>query len=202
MGGGGPHATPPCTLPQWLLYAPHYVCASQSIGYLGVARLSIPVRRNTHWVETAAPPYTQLHPNTCPPVPHLVPSVTDWEAAVIAPAEMEEEPKPIAAPLAPFTPLAPAPAPAPAEPTPAPAPMTAPEAYEVQGCDTDCDHPCNKPCGQTWEDCFVVQEYSGTYDLRLADCEDSEPLLPGVLKRHVRRKGEVQQTKRTRPRTS
>ena len=35
-----------------------------------------------------------------------------------------------------------------------------------------------------------VQEYSGTYDLRLA--EDNE-MIPGVLKRHVRRKGEVQQ---------
>ena len=78
---------------------------------------------------------------------------------------------------------------------PAPAPAPAPVIYEVQGCGSDCDYPCNKQCGQTWDECYAVQEYSGTYDLKMADGE----IIEGVLKRHVRRKGEVQpQTKRPR----
>ena len=68
--------------------------------------------------------------------------------------------------------------------------------YEVQNCGSDCDYPCGKACGKLWDDCYVVEEYAGTYDLRLAD--DNER-IHGVLKRHVRRKGEEQtQAKRLR----
>ena len=99
------------------------------------------------------------------------------KAPAAAPAHTEEAIKPTAATLAP-------------EPT----------IYEVQSCSTDCDYPCGEDCGQTWETCYVVQEYSGTYDLRLADENDT---ITGVLKRHVRRKGELQQQhKRLRSKVS
>ena len=114
-----------------------------------------------------------------------MPSVAKAPAA--APAHTEEAIKPTAATLAPIAPAAQAPAP---EPT----------IYEVQSCSTECDYPCGEDCGQTWETCYVVQEYSGTYDLRLADENDT---ITGVLKRHVRRKGELQQQhKRLRSKVS
>ncbi len=79
-------------------------------------------------------------------------------------------------------------------------PLPSSVVYEVQNCSSNCDYPCDKACGRTWEDCYVVEERPGTYDLRLA--EDNE-MIRGVLKRHVRRKGEVQpQTKRLRSQIS
>ena len=66
---------------------------------------------------------------------------------------------------------------------------------EVQGCSPDCDYPCLSECGRTWDECYVEREYAGTYDLRMA--ADNEVIL-GVLRRHVRRKGEDQQRKRAR----
>ena len=78
-------------------------------------------------------------------------------------------------------------------------PAPAPVVYEVQGCGGDCDYPCNKECGQTWDVCYVVREFSGTYDLKMADDE----IIQGVLKRHVRPKGEAQpQAKRLRSQKS
>ena len=69
--------------------------------------------------------------------------------------------------------------------------------YEVQNCSSDCDYPCNKECGETWHECTVAAEYAGTYDVRMVDGECE--FIRGVLRRHVRRKGEVQpQAKRHR----
>ena len=115
---------------------------------------------------------------------------TPEHASSEAAAAARDERKPTVALLAPAGGGAGAPAPA-----PAPTPVPAPEVYEVQGCSTDCDFPCLSACGQTWDECYVEREYAGTYDLRMA--ADNE-LITGVLRRHVRRKGEEQQRKRAR----
>ena len=119
-------------------------------------------------------------------------------AADEAPTEMAEALEPAVAALPPITPAAPAPVTAAPEAAPAPAaaaPEPAPKVFEVQGCDTNCDYPCLKPCGQQWDECSVVAEYSGVYDLRVLE---NDEMMYGVLKRHVRCKGEVQLSKRPR----
>jgi|NorSeaMetagenome_1021524.scaffolds.fasta_scaffold32565_3 hypothetical protein len=167
------------------------MCASQSIGYLGAARVCIPVRRNSSGGGDSRDTVPNPRPHTCHP-PTLVPSAEIKEKA--GPKQAAPRLAPIAPAPKPTPPPSPAPVPAPA-PTPV-VPLAGSVTYEVQNCGSDCDYPCNRDCGQTWEDCYVVQEYSGTYDLKLA--EDNE-VIHGVLKRHVRRKGEVQpQTKRLR----
>jgi len=170
----------------------HTLCvqarASATWGLRGCAFQYAGIAAGVETAETQCPTHA-LTPAT---PPTLVPSAEIKEKA--GPKQAAPRLAPIAPAPKPTPPPSPAPVPAPA-PTPV-VPLAGSVTYEVQNCGSDCDYPCNRDCGQTWEDCYVVQEYSGTYDLKLA--EDNE-VIHGVLKRHVRRKGEVQpQTKRLR----